>query len=289
MKHLRYSLIVFGISGLLIACGGGDAKKEEQGKEAKKPAAPQITLTKVANSPEYPDSKLKLVSPTGGEKLATGDINFDFDVEGTYELGSQTIDADVKGCANSKQGHHIHMIVDNNPYTAHYNSEFTRPITREGNHIVLAFLSRSYHESIKTPDAYVLTQLTVGDVEAEKADLSGQHMFYSRPKGTYKGKDTKKVLLDFYLVNTTLAPDGNKVKATINGNEFIIDEWVPHFIEGLPMGETNIQLQLIDKEGKEIPGPYNTVNRTITLEKGAEAKQQPAPKKGKEGEKTGEK
>lgn len=282
MKHLRYSLIVFGISGLLIACGGGDNKEKEQKEDPKKAETPKITLTKVTSSPDFPDAKLKMVSPKATVKLDTGDINFDFDIEGTYELGSQTLDADIKGCANSNQGQHIHVIVDNNPYTAHYNSEFTRPITRPGNHVVLAFLSRSYHESIKSPGAYVLQQLTVGDVEKKEVDLSGPQMFYSRPKGTYKGKDTKKVMLDFYLVNTTIAPDGNKVKATINGQEFMIDEWAPYFIEGLPMGETNIQLQLVDKDGKEIPGPYNTVNRTITLEKGANA--QPKKPTAKEGE-----
>ena len=102
-------------------------------------------------------------------------------------------------------------------------------------------------------------------MEATEADLTVPHLFYSRPKGTYKGADTEKVMLDFYLMNTTLSPDGNKVKATINGNEFMIEEWAPHYIEGMPMGENTIKLELIDAEGNPIEGPFNSVERTVTL------------------------
>ena len=40
-------------------------------------------------------------------------------------------------------------------------------------------------------------------------------LFYSRPKAEYAGKDAKIILLDFYLVNTELSKDGNKVKAYV--------------------------------------------------------------------------
>ena len=87
-------------------------------------------------------------------------------------------------------------------------------------------MSRSYHESLKNPNAYILTQ--IGD--SETYDLSGEFMFYSRPKGSYKGKDIERLLLDFYLVNTTISPDGNKVRVTVNETEFIIDEWSPYYL-----------------------------------------------------------
>ena len=91
-------------------------------------------------------------------------------------------------------------------------------------------------------------------------------MFYSRPKGTYKADDTNRVLLDFYLINTSLAEDGNKVKATIHGTEFIIDEWAPYYIEGLPKGEISIKLELINSKGDLIESPFNPSQRTFTLE-----------------------
>ena len=61
--------------------------------------------------------------------------------------------------------------------------------------------------------------LFLTQIGEEKVDLNSEFLFYSRPKGTYKGKDTEKLLLDFYLINTTISPEGNKVKATINDTE----------------------------------------------------------------------
>ena len=80
------------------------------------------------------------------------------------------------------------------------------------------------------------------------------------------GEDTNKLLLDFYLINTEISSEGNKVKATIQDNEFIIDEWVPYYIEGLPKGEIIIKLELIDSNGILIDTPFNPSTRTVTLE-----------------------
>jgi hypothetical protein len=90
--------------------------------------------------------------------------------------------------------------------------------------------------------------------------------FYSRPKGKYVGEDTKKLLLDFYLINTEISEQGNKVRATIEDTEFIIDEWVPYYIEGLPKGEITIKLELINSNGDLIETRFNPSIRTITLE-----------------------
>ena len=128
--------------------------------------------------------------------------------------------------------------------------------------MILAFLSRSYHESVKNQNAFILTQ--IGE---NKIDLNKEFLFYSRPKGIYKGKDTEKLLLDFYLINTTISPNGNKVKATINDAEFIITEWAPYYIEGLPKGEVTIKLELINSDGKLVDSPFNPSVRTVILEK----------------------
>ena len=72
--------------------------------------------------------------------------------------------------------------------------------------------------------------------------------------------------MDFYLVNTNISPLGNKVKATIQDTEFIIDEWAPYYIEGLPKGEISIKLELIDQMGELIDTPFNPSKRTILLE-----------------------
>ena len=90
-------------------------------------------------------------------------------------------------------------------------------------------------------------------------------LFYSRPKGEYKGEDTKNLLLDFYVVNTTLAADGNKVVASVNGQDFTLDQWTPYEIKGLPLGDTKIKLTLVDKDGKAVTGDNVSIERDIKL------------------------
>ena len=215
----------------------------------------QISITKVEGSAPYLNSSLSLEDI----KIDENDYTFSFDVS-DYTLGMQSIKDFNYTLANSKKGQHIHFIVNNGPYSAHYEGTFTKQF-EESSNVILAFLSRSYHESVKNSNAYVLTQ--TGN---EKIDLDDEFLFYSRPKGTYKGVDTEKLLLDFYLVNTNLSSNGNKVRATIQDAEFIIEEWAPYYIEGLPKGEIKIKLELIDASGNLIDSPFNPSNRTVILE-----------------------
>ena len=214
----------------------------------------KIKISKVEGSPKYEDAELVLNELNSGSEL-----EFSFDVK-NYKLGAQTEHEFQYSLANSKKGQHIHLIINNNPYSAHYTNKFKKKLDPD-NGVILAFLSRSYHESVKNKNAYIFTQY--GDLE--KIDLDKQYLFYSRPKGTYTGQDTKKLLLDFYLVNTTISKNGNKVRATINDEEFLIDEWSPYYIEGLPKGEVKIKLELINSSGELIDSPFNPSIRTVIL------------------------
>ena len=79
------------------------------------------------------------------------------------------------------------------------------------------------------------------------------------------GHLARRIMLDFYLVNTTLEAGGNRVRATINGTEFMLDKWLPYMMEGLPAGENTVKLELVDASGTMIPGPFNSVTRTFTV------------------------
>ena len=215
----------------------------------------QITITKVDGSAPYSNSSISL----NNLKIDDDNFTFSFDVI-NYELGIQSLKDFDYTLANSNKGQHIHFIVNNGPYSAHYQQNITKELDK-GNNVILAFLSRSYHESVKNPNAFILTQ--TGN---DKINLNNEFLFYSRPKGTYKGVDTEKLLLDFYLVNTNISPDGNKVRATIQDTEFIIDEWAPYYIEGLPKGEITVKLELIDSTGNLIDTPFNPSTRIVMLE-----------------------
>lgn len=222
-------------------------------------------LTPFTSSAEFQDAKIVSVNYSKGK--------FDYKIGGkTYKLGEQTSDAPQKMCANSKQGQHIHLIVDDQPYAAKYEAAFDYEIP-DGEHYILSFLSRSYHESIKTKDASLAEKVTVknnGFVNREK--ITTPMLFYSRPKGEYIGKsETDKVMLDFFTVNAPLG-ENFKVEVEING-EFkqVLDTWQPYYIEGLPLGDNKIKLTLLDGAGQPAAVPLNPVERVFTL------KADPAP------------
>ena len=220
-------------------------------------------------SVQYEGAKLALNTDLSSV-MGENEIAFDFEVE-AYELGAQTADAEEKGLANSPKGQHIHLIVDNGPYSAHYDADFTKSFD-DGHHVAIAFLSRSYHESVKNAEAHQVFQFNCGAGEgAESTNLDQPLLFYSRPKGTYSGDGAQKILLDFFLKNTEIAPGGNTVQVTVNDKQvFAFDTWQPYYIEGLEMGENTINLQLLDSEGNMVDSPMNNVTRTFTLAEATE-------------------
>lgn len=278
MKRLLFTALGLSMLSLFVACNGGTTTgggttADSTGKDTVPVLAPDhfeaggLKISPLSPSPEYPDAKLSLVKPTAGAKLKPGKHLFEFKVDG-FKLGEQTADAVEKGIANSDKGQHIHFILNNGPYTALYEPATEQDLT-DGDYVFLAFLSRSYHESVKNAPARVLAHFQVGTPKAvlPAFDDAAPHMFYSRPKGAYKGPmETNKVMLDFYLLNCDLGTEGYKVKATINGTEFTLTKWVPYAIEGLPMGENKIKLELVDAAGATVASPYNPVERTFTLE-----------------------
>ncbi len=223
-----------------------------------------IKIYTADKSADFPGAELSLVSPKNNSSIAEGKDTFNFKVK-NYTLGAQTPDADQKLCANSAKGQHIHFILDNAPYFASYNPQIVQEV-KPGHHVLLAFLSRSYHESLKHKKAYILKEFNTGKDAKDNFNEKATHLFFSRPKGEYTGeKEIKRIMLDFFLVNCSLSETGYKVRATINGIEFMLTGWQPYMIEGLPVGPNKIKLELLDKNGALVKSPFNGAERTITL------------------------
>ena len=224
-----------------------------------------IQVTPLPHAKDFPGAMLKIAS-LNAEKLSndSAKVTIKYTVQ-NFNLTDQT--EHEHHMANSTEGQHIHFILNNTPYIALYKPEhtFTLPINSE--HYLLSFLSRSFHESIKTSDAYKLVKFKVnadGQIEEQNTPTEPS-LFYSRPKGDYKGEDTKSVLLDFFLVNTDISPESTKVKAVINGQEFVLDRWIPYEISNLPKGDATIQLTLINAEGSALTGDNVTIQRKCNI------------------------
>ncbi|HMV14275.1 MAG TPA: hypothetical protein PKK18_11155 [Chitinophagales bacterium] len=229
-----------------------------------------ITLTELYSPETFTDATLLQSTNAGATELDSNQFTLNYTAT-NYEFGKQTTMNAIKTCANSAQGQHVHAIVDNGPYTAVYKNNVQLKAKNDGQHIVLSFLSRSYHESIKNKNAYALTSVITGmsryTARYAAPELDKPMLFYSRPKGEYTGIETDAVLLDFYLVNCDLSKKGYKVKAEINGTTFMLDKWCGYFMEGLPMGENTVKLTLLDSKGNTVESPYSVSERKFILKK----------------------
>ncbi|MCZ2355785.1 MAG: hypothetical protein LC115_03670 [Bacteroidia bacterium] len=226
-----------------------------------------ITLSDFSASPDFPDAQLAIKDvKTEMKGKDSVKVTISYNVKG-YELKHQTESDIAKECNNSKDGQHIHFILDNTPYAALYEPTRSFVVPVNSKHYVMSFLSRSYHESLKNKNAGVLLYFSVNEKGVYKKLDNPQNpmIFYSRPKGDYAGNDTQNILLDFYVYNATLSPNGNKVKASINDSTFTLDTWKPTFIQNAPMGALKVKLELLDKDGNTVSGENTVIERTVQL------------------------
>jgi hypothetical protein len=89
---------------------------------------------------------------------------------------------------------------------------------------------------------------------------------YSRPKGKYEGEKAKKILFDFWVKNAHLSGEGYKVKFKLDNEkpQFITD-WKPQYLENLKPGKHKLVIELVNKKGKPVKGPFNKTEREIEI------------------------
>lgn len=282
--------LLLGLSGIFIGCKQKEAAVNEEAveeetvgadtqapePEALPPASAdnEVKIEAVPNSPEFPGAKARFSSLKDGDLLEDPNVSVVVDVE-NFELGAQTDTERAKEVMNSAQGQHAHIILDNDPYLADYESgkPFEIGVLREGPHTLVVFPSRSYHESVKSPEAADIVNFYVGKKEGGfMLDKSKPTIIYSRPKGTYEGAGAEMILLDFYLNNVELGPDGYKAKYTIRKKDstgevtsIILTDWAPAYVTGLTTGDYAVKLELLDSDGNTVEGVFNNTEREISV------------------------
>lgn len=219
-------------------------------------------------APDYPDARVGFEAPSEGATFSAGEpVEVRFRLSG-YELQVPTAGAEGRGITRA-DGQHIHFILNNERYQALYDP--SEPVVLEdlpeGVHVLRAFPGTDWHESVKTPGAFAMRIIQVGDGEADPpVDPNGPFLTYSRPVGEYAGQAADSILVDFQLAGVRLDPEGHRVRLTVEGvGEAILTEWRPYLIVGLPDGSHTVRLELLDPEGRLVPGDFNRTERVIDV------------------------
>ncbi|MGL5793868.1 MAG: hypothetical protein ACRC06_05555 [Waterburya sp.] len=173
-----------------------------------------------------------------------------------------------------KLGNHLNLILDNEPARPIYN--LNKPIILEnltpGTHSLRVFAARPWNESFKNDGAYAQTTFSVlTETNDNQPDPSLPLLTYNNPTGIL---GAEPIMLDFYLTNAPLHAIAKnnprlkdwRIKATINGTSFLLENWQPVYLTGFNKGENWIQLELIDEEGNSIENTFNNTVRVINYD-----------------------
>lgn len=225
------------------------------------------------STPGFPEASLAFEAPERGATAGGDSLAARLSLEG-FELGAATPGAEARGIAMSDGGQHVHFIVDEQPYRALY--DLSGPVTVDlsglepGRHLLRAFASRQWHESVKSGDAFALTWFVVGDSAAGDFDPEAPMLTYSRPKGTYAGAAADSVMVDFWVANAGLGTGqgSHSVRLTVDDSlEWELTEWAPHYVLGLDEGAHTFRLELLGPDGSPVPGDHNDTEREIVVER----------------------
>jgi hypothetical protein len=237
------------------------------------PPLPAVTLLPGTASPDPTTLPIvRFVSPSSGQTIAADKVN-DFPIK-----------VDVKNWQTATGSSHVHLILDNRPYKPIYDPKqpvllgelLKGEVLEEGQHVLVAFPSRANHESVKTKGGLVVTEFYVGKAKTHPVDLKAPMLVYSRPKGDYKGDAANHVLVDFQLVNETLADGKDQVHIAVTGpgigaplTAAVTHFGAPFYLDNLQDGAYTVTLDLQKTDNTPIVGPWNSTTRQIHIDHNA--------------------
>ena len=246
------------------------------GKEA-------IQVVAVKSSPQPDEAELTIVFPKEGEIEKTQTSLVEIRMRG-FPIGTMSSLPRRDDIAVSEKGQTIHVVVDNHPYFMvcgpsvdpfeqkgnYYEADFRIKIPfslEKGLHILRAFPARAFGESLKGEKVFQTMYFYVKEKDKIPSFLNQPYITYNEPSGQIPLKEGQPILLDFYVSNATITPDGYKVKLTIDNKEIrYLTEWAPYYIYGLKKGQHKVHLQLLDAKNLPVKDVFNNVISQFIVE-----------------------
>lgn len=275
MKQLAFTIILSCALSTVFA-----AEMKEQAPNTK-----GIRIVPVESTPEPNQVKTRIQFPKADELKSSTPIKGQIKVEG-FPLGVDSDFPRKREVYNSSEGQSLHVVIDNQPYFSlnealidaldDFEEYYDQTVMLEipftlqpGMHVMRVFPVRSFNESLKGDNCYDMHVFYYKIIKDNpQMILDGPYLTYNEPQGefTYDKRNSKPILLDFYIHNCELSKDGYKVRLTIdNSNQRTLVSWQPYYIYGLKKGMHRIRLELLDAENVLVPGLFNDVQRTIVI------------------------
>jgi hypothetical protein len=232
-------------------------------QEVAPPAAVQQVQAALAG--RQPQVSIQI--PRDGSDLPAGPIKLQVQVR-DWPL----VDAGVLGL-----GPHLVVQVDDLPpqrLTTSRSGQFPTRLDAElpplgpGSHRLTAYAAKPWGEAVKSPGAW--DQVRVNRVAANPLATPqlGTPQLIGVSTADLAGREP--VLLDWLLIDAPLQGlrdnDGSwRLRVTVNGDSFLVDQNSPLWLKGWQSGSNSVLMELVDGRGAPLNPPFNTLVSEVTI------------------------
>ena len=203
--------------------------------------------------------QVTIEAPRDGANLPAGPIKLSLKVR-DWPL----VDAGELGL-----GPHVVVQVDDLPAIRLSGLELELPSLSPGSHRITAYAARPWGEAVKSPGAW--SQIRVHRVTANPLEIPQPGTPQLIPVSPADLAGSEPLLLDWLLLDAPLQGlrdnDGSwRLRVSVNGDSFLVDQNSPLWLKGWQPGSNSLLLELVDGLGEPLNPPFNSLVREVVLD-----------------------
>ena len=165
-------------------------------------------------------------------------------------------------------GPHVVVQVDDLPAIRLSGLELELPSLSPGSHRITAYAARPWGEAVKSPGAW--SQIRVHRVTANPLAIPQPGTPQLIPVSPADLAGSEPLLLDWLLLDAPLQGlrdnDGSwRLRVSVNGDSFLVDQNSPLWLKGWQPGSNSLLLELVDGLGEPLNPPFNSLVREVVL------------------------
>lgn len=166
-------------------------------------------------------------------------------------------------------GPHVVVQVDDLPAIRLSGLELELPPLSPGSHRITAYAARPWGEAVKSPGAW--SQIRVHRVTANPLAIPQPGTPQLLPVSPADLAGSEPLLLDWLLLDAPLQGlrdnDGSwRLRVSVNGDSFLVDQNSPLWLKGWQPGSNSLLLELVDGLGEPLNPPFNSLVREVVLD-----------------------
>lgn len=232
--------------------------------------APPAGVQQLAPALADHSPQVRILAPVDGATLP----------DGPWSVRLQVRDWPLAEAGALGLGAHVVVQLDDEPpqrvgpSSAGPSGEYSLPMPplRPGSHRLTAFAARPWGEAVKSPGAYGQIQVQRVAPTPLRVPAPGTPQLIAVSPGTEP--QAEPVLLDWLLLDAPLQGlrEGDaswRLRVSVNGDSFLVDQNSPLWLRGWRSGSNTLQLELVDGRGEPLNPPFNSLLSEVVIQPGA--------------------